>query len=108
MAVAAAASTRFEFQDPGRRREGKALREEFLPKLRRRQPRSLARRLGNDARSRISNGDSGSGGGKRGDGGLSGGSGGGHWRISNGDGGGRGLSGGLSLMIFMRIRGDRR
>ncbi len=107
MAVAAAVSTRFEFQDPGRRREGKALGEESLPKLRRRQPRSLARRLGNDARSRISNGDSG-GGGKRGDGGLSGGSGGSHWRISNRDGGGGGLSGGLSLMIFMRIRGDRR
>jgi hypothetical protein len=50
-AAVAAVAASDEFRDLGRRRGGKALRKEFLPKLRHRQPRSLARRLGNPARS---------------------------------------------------------
>ncbi len=45
------ARPRDKFRQPEGRQGGKALHEEFLPKLRRRPPRSLARRLGDPARS---------------------------------------------------------
>jgi hypothetical protein len=50
-AEATEASASYEFRELGRRQGGKALREEFLPKLRCHPPRALARQLGDPARS---------------------------------------------------------
>jgi hypothetical protein len=49
-AAATTASPSDQLRQPGRRQRGKALQEEFLPKLQRHRPGSLTHRLDNPAR----------------------------------------------------------